>query len=245
VKRSYRAGGTSYDAAASALGGFASQAQDKTFMRGVGDLIGLVKNVVAEPDIKDNRKALQFLAGRTAMVIPNIIKQPIREMDPQFRERSTGFMEEMLYQAAPFGQKAAKTDPYGQQLSKPGTMASRPIDVTDTGTNAVNPIDKMLIKWADSGNWSKAQDPGDRKPWFPSPINNAEFKHAKTGQNVKMNADQLAEFRELAGKRAVALLKLKKLNIDNPTARDIEIVKKTISEARSDMKQRLAYKFSK
>jgi N12 class adenine-specific DNA methylase len=245
VKRSDRAGGTSYDAAASAMGGFASQAQDKTFMRGVGDLIGLVKNIVAEPDIKENRKALQFLAGRVAMVVPNIIKQPIREMDPQFRDRSTGFMEEMLYQAAPYGQKPAKVDPYGQVLHKPGTAASRPLDVADTGTDTVNPIDRMLVKWSDSGKWSKAADPSDRKPWFPAPIMNAEFKHSKTGQNVKMNGEQLAEFREKAGKRAMVLLKAGNLNTQNPTARDVEKVKEIISKSRSDIKKMLAFKFSR
>lgn len=245
VKRSFRSGGGSYDAAASALGGFASQASDKTFMRGVGDLISLTKNIVAEPDIKENRKALQFLAGRLAMVVPNIIKQPVREADPQFRERSNGFMEELLYQAAPFGQKPAKVDPYGNKLEKPGTMAGRPLDVTDAGTDKVNPIDRMLIKWADSGAWSKAENPADRKPWFPAPITNAEFKHTKTGKNVKMSSAQLDEYRQLAGRRAAALLKSQNLNMENPTARDIEKAKEAISQARSDMRKALASKFSK
>lgn len=245
VKRSNRAGGGTYDAAAAAMGGFVSQAQDKTFMRGVGDLIGLVKNIVAEPDIQENRKALQFLAGRVAMVVPNIIKQPIREADSQFRERSEGFVEEMLYQVAPYGQKSAKVNPYGEKLEKPGSSLTRPLDVADTGTDKVNPIDRMLIKWQDSGKWAKADDEKDRKPWFPAPIMNAEFKNPQTGQNVKMNSAQLAEFREQSGKRAMALLKLQKLNMDNPTAMDVEKVKDIISKSRSDMKKMMAFKFAR
>ena len=245
MKRSMRSGGNYYDASASALGGLASQAQDKTFMRGVSDLIGLVKNVVAEPDLKENRKALQFLAGRVAMAVPNIIKQPIREADGQFRERSNGAIEELLYQIAPAGQKPAKIDPYGQVIAKPGTIASRPWDVTDMGTNPVQPWDAMLIRWQDSGKWSKAPDPSDRKPWFPAPILNAEFKHPKTGQNVKMSAEQLATFREMAGKRAAALLKSQNLNMENPTAMDVQKVKDIISQSRSEMKKALAFKFSR
>jgi hypothetical protein len=245
VKRSLRAGGDYYNASASALGGFASQAQDKTFMRGVGDLIGLIKNVVAEPEIQENRKALQFLAGRVAMVVPNIIKQPIREADPQFRERSNGFIQELLYQIAPIGQKPAKIDPYGNKIEKPGTMASRPLDVTDTGTDKVNPIDKMLIKWQDSGKWAKAPDEEDRKPWFPSAILNADFKHKVSGKTVAMDDKQLAEYREVAGKRLTALLKHEAVNFDNPSMLDVLKVKKATAQARSDARKILAYKFSK
>jgi hypothetical protein len=202
--------------------------------------------------LQENRKFHQFLAGRIAMVVPNIIKQPIREGDSMFRERSNGFMEELLYQVAPTGQKPAKVDPYGREARKPVLMdggladsVARSVDIADTGTDKVHPVDRMLIKWRDSGKWAKAADPNDRKPWFPSPILKAEFKHRRTGQNVEMDAAQLKEFREMAGKRTLALLKLNRINYDSPTERDVEAVKNAVSKARTDAKTILSIKYSR
>jgi predicted aminopeptidase len=100
----------------------------------------------------------------------------------------------------------------------------------------VNPIDKMLMRWSD-----KHPD----KAWFPSPIINAEFKHGVTGESVKMNPAQLAEFRTLAGKRAQALLRIRSVNMDNPTEKDVDLVKAAITKARSDTKKALRFKFSR
>lgn len=236
VKRADRSGKGGYDAAAEALGGLASQAQDKSFMKGISDLVALATNLTAQPDLQENRKFQQFLAGRVAMVIPNIIKQPIREADGLYRERSNSFMQEMLYQIAPAGQKEAKVDPYGRPAEKTGTAAGRIIDVTDAGTDKVHPVDAMLLRFRD-------KHPGDS--WFPAPIISAEFKHPKTGQNVKMNEAQLSEFRTLAGKRADAILKREVVNFTNPSMMDVEKVKKAVSQARTDMKKALAFKFAR
>ncbi|MEI6656460.1 MAG: hypothetical protein WCP45_16980, partial [Verrucomicrobiota bacterium] len=236
AKRAARGGGDSYDASMAALGGFVSQVQDKSFMRGIGDFIGLASSVMAEPDLRENRKALQFLAGRTAMVVPNIIKQPIREADNQFRERSNGFMQELMYQAIPYGQKPAKVDPYGDIAQKVGSPVSRMLDVTDAGTDNVHPTDAMLLRWSD-----KHPD----KAWFPSPILHAEYKHPKTGQNIKMDGPQLAEFRTMAGKRLTALLKREVVNSANPSILDVEKVKKATTQARADAKKILSFKFAR
>jgi hypothetical protein len=145
-------------------------------------------------------------------------------------------MEELMYQAVPFGQKPAKLDPYGNPVTKTGIAPLRPIDVSDTGTTKVNPVDTMLLVWSD-----KHPD----KAWFPSAINKATFKNAKTGKEVEMNQAQLVEFREQSGKRASALLKLQKINTVNPTELDIKKVKDIITKSRSDMKAALRHKFSK
>lgn len=236
VKRAHRSGKDNYDAASEALGGLVAQTQDKSFLRGFSDLMALLNNLVAEPDLQENRKFQQFLAGKVAMLVPNIIKQPIREADGLYRERSNSFMQEVLYQAVPYGQKDAKTDPYGREAVKTGTAATRIIDVTDGGSDKVHPIDAMLLKFRD-------KHPGES--WFPAPITHAEFKSRKTGQNIKMDDAQLAEFRTMAGKRADAILKREVVNFANPSKMDVEKVKKAISQARSDMKNALAPKFSR
>ena len=236
VKRTLRSGGDASDAASAAMGGFVAQAQDKSFLKGVGDFTELVTNALAEPDLKDNRKMQQFLAGRVAMVMPNIIRQPIRESDSNFRERSANFMQELLYQAVPYGQKPAKVDPYGQSVTKPGTPIGRTVDVTDAGSDTVHPMDRMLLKFRD-------KHPG--KAWFPSVVNSAEFTNRKTGKSEKMNSEQLAEFKRMAGLRLDAALKTARLNLSNPTDRDIETAKELVSKSRSDAKKLLSFKYSR
>ncbi|TXH15599.1 MAG: hypothetical protein E6R03_06915 [Hyphomicrobiaceae bacterium] len=247
-KRGTRAGQDMSGIAANTLGSLVDQSKEKTFMSGLGDLVGMVENLRTSEEYREplDRKAKQFLAGRVALLVPNIIRQPIREADSNYRERTDSFMTEILYTVVPAGQKPAKVDPYGNEETKRGNSAGRMFDPLDIGTkNDANPIDRMLIRWRDSGKWAKAPNEQDRKPWFPSPITSAEFKHPKTGQNVKMNAEQLAEFRAMAGKRLTAILKREVVNFENPSMLDVEKVKDATSQARSEVKKILAYKYAR
>jgi hypothetical protein len=235
-KRADRSGKDTYDAGMAAMGGLISQAQDKSFMKGIGDFIKLSSSVMTEPDLRENRKALQFLASRAAMVVPNFIKQPLRESDTQFRDRADGFMQSLMYEVAPIGQKPAKVDPYGKKLTKPGVAPLRPIDPTDIGSDSVNTFDRVLLKWSD-----KHPD----KAWFPSPIMKGEFKHARTGAVVEMNQAQLTEFRDIAGKRVTAMLKRAGINMQNPTELDLKKIKEAHTDARSEAKKLVAFKYSR
>lgn len=236
IKRSVRRGEGAGQAGMAVLGSLGAQAKDKTFMRGFSDFVELSTATLTEPDIEKNRRLKQFTASRAAMVVPNFVKQPIREADPAYRERADSFMEELLYQAAPYGQKEAKVDAYGQPVMKPGTTLSRIIDVTESGKEQVNPYDAMLLRWSESGKG---------KAWFPSRITTATFKNVRTGEEQQMDEAQLAEFRELAGKRVMAMLKSRSFNLENPSVIDVEAMKDIHSKARSDIKKALAYKFSR
>jgi hypothetical protein len=250
IQKGFRNGDTVSEAiwraSSNALGSLVSQAKEKSFLRGFSDFLDLSANAISTDDSKepDSRKMKQFIAGRAAMAIPNFIKQPLRELDDNYREKTDSFLQEMLYQAAPIGQKEAKVDPYGDASKKVGFTATRPFDPTDMGTDKVNPVDAMLIRWKNSGKWAKNPDPDNRKPWFPGAITSADFTHKKTGVTTKMDEKQLSEYRELAGKRASALLKSANLNYDSPTHLDIKKVKDIISQSRSLTKKGLAAKFS-
>ena len=236
-KRTNRAGADGAGVASSVLGGLVAQAQDKTYLQGFADLFSLVNNALeSDESLKDNRKFQQFMASRVAMAFPNIIKQPIRETDPMYRARAEDFMQELLYQAAPYGQKEAKADPYGRLAEKTGNPVGRVFDVTDAGTDPVNPYDKALLRWRDSGQG---------KPWFPAPIVNGSFKNNRTGKEQDMTQDQLAEFRNIAGKRVTAMLKREAINLESPTIIDIEKIKDAHSKARSEAKKMIAYKHSR
>lgn len=253
-KRISKNGGDASDIAANTLGGLVAQTKDKTFMRGFSDLTDLMTNAVAADDVKEpnQRKLNQFIIGKMAMAIPNFVKQPLREADNTFRERSDSFSQELMYQVFPYGQKAAKVDPYGDKLEKQKLTGSeaadsaiRAVDFIDAGIDKVNPVDQMLLRWRDSGKWKQAPDEADRKPYFPSPIISATFKNKVTGQTVKMDVEQLSEFREKAGKAAAAKIKSLNLNYKNPSPRDILLVKKAVEDARSSMKTALSHKFSR
>lgn len=235
VKRTTRGGGDASQAAGAALGGFVAQAQDKSFMKGLSDLIALGTNIIADPDVRDNRKLQQFLAGRLAMAIPNIIKQPIREADDNFRERSDSFLQELMYQAVPYGQKAPKIDPYGNESVKTGNAVGRTVDVFDTGTDTVNRYDSMLLRF---------RDLHPDQAWFPSAITHAEYKNPRTGKTEKMDDAQLQEFRVMSGKRAAALMKRESFNTNQPTKYDIDKMKKAHSQAREEIKKVLSFKYS-
>lgn len=250
IKRGMREGKDVSSIVSNMLGSMVSQAKDKSFLRGFSDVIDLGDNVIESireksgdgDSIADNRKLRQFLAGRVAMLMPNIIKQPVREADSAFRERTNSFIEELFYQTLPFGQKEAKVDPYGDVQTKTGTAAVRPFDFTDAGTNQVNPFDTMLIRWRDSGKW---KDTEGGKPWFPQPIVSSSFRNLATGKEQDMTPQQVTEYRDLAGKRATAILKGMNLNTTAPTVNDIELAKKAFSEARRQVKQMIAVKYSK
>jgi hypothetical protein len=247
LKKGIRNGLDVDDLAKSALGGMVSMAKDKSYLKGFADTIEVMQNLGSMGDkegnkASDDRRVKQFLAGRLAMLMPNIIKQPIREADPAFRERTDTFLEELMYQALPYGQKQAKVSPYGEAEVKTGTAAGRVIDFTDAGTTKPTPWDNMLIRWKDSGKWKNTED---GKPWFPQPIVSATFRNGKTGKEQDMTPEQLSEFKTMAGKRATAILNRMNLNIDNPQAKDIEKAKMAISTARSEVKKMLTPKFSK
>jgi hypothetical protein len=244
-KRTLRAGGDASGVAAEIMGSLVSQAQDKTFLRGLGDTVDLLSNAVASPDVKENRKFQQFLAGRIAMVVPNIIKQPIRESDSVYRDKSNGFVEELSYQIFPTGQKEAKISVYGEESKKPGSSISRIIDFSDGGTEKVHPIDTMLLRWRDSGDWSKLPNEDDRKPWFPQDIFKSDYKDTVTGIRTEMDAKQLTEFRTMSGKLAAKVLARTQLNYENPTFLDVEKVRDVISKSRRQTKLALSYKFSR
>lgn len=231
LKRAMR-GGKSYGAAAlSVFGGTLASAQEKTYLAGLSDFFNLAMDSVADDEFEMDARLQQFAASRVGMVIPNFIKQPIRETDPYFRDKAGSFIEEMFYQAVPAaGIKEERITPYGEKEKKTGTMLGRMFDVTDGGTSTVNPIDAMLLRYEN-------KNPGEG--WFPSDPT-ATYTDPRTGeQDVKMTPGQRTMFREMAGKRAVALLKREALNLDNPTERDKDKAKAAFTRARADAKKLL------
>jgi hypothetical protein len=217
----------------SLLGGIVAQTQEKTYLQGLSDMVRLGIDAVGDEEFQGNKQIARFAAGRMAMLMPNIIRQPVREADPNFRERADDFMTEFMYQVVPAGQKPPKRDLYGEAVEKTGTMVGRMVDFTDAGTSTVSPIDEALLRFA-------ASNPSEQ--WFPSAITSSTYTDRATGEQVSMTAAQLDRFREMTGQRVAALTKRAAINTKNPTQKDIETIKAIVSKARADAKKLIAIK---
>lgn len=231
LKKAMRGGKGYGEAALSVFGGTLASAQEKTYLAGLSDFFNLAMDSVADDEFKMDARLQQFAASRVGMVIPNFIKQPIRETDPYYRDKAGNFIEDLFYQVAPAaGMKEEKITPYGEKEKKTGTSLGRVFDVTDSGTSEVNPYDEMFLRY-------ESKNPGEG--WFPGDARNT-YTDPRTGEkNVKMTPGQTKMFRETAGKRATALLKREALNLDNPTERDKDKGKAAFERARADAKKLL------
>jgi hypothetical protein len=208
---------TSGEAMSRILSSFVSQANDKTSLRGASDLQAILAG---------EKPLDRYAADRIASFMPNLIKQAVRESDPYFREKPTEFVEMLQRAAWPRGGSISR-DIYGEEQDKKGTSAGRVIDFTDFGTEKIRDWDEMLWRY-------RQKNPTDF--YAPqSPV--TTYEHG--GKSVKMNPAQAARFKELAGLRTVALLKLQPFNLTNPTELDRKRFEQTVTRARSEVKQAL------
>lgn len=172
-----------------------SQAQDKTFLQGIVKI-----NELMNP----SQSAGKNLARNVAQfIVPNIIRQPLRNLDDYVRETKTA---PWYYHAVPLGGFAeSKYDLYGQPLRKGGT-AVQPLggDIPDRFARVVvdtnlkpndprHPADLALREW-------NRRNPAKGDQYFPSDNSIYSFKDL-LGQNHKLTARQLAEVNRQGGQR--------------------------------------------
>ncbi|MBK1883669.1 DEAD/DEAH box helicase family protein [Luteolibacter pohnpeiensis] len=208
------------EAGSKVINALISQMTDKTFLRGFSDA-----NQIASGQSDLTR----FTAERIAVIVPNIIRQPVRETDPAFREKPDGFLESLSYAMWPNGQQPARRDVYGEVQDKKGGDIRRIVDFTDFGEEEIKPWDEMLWRY-------RQKFPDDAyAPQSPS----TNYVDPRSGDNVRMNPKQAAQFKELAGKRVLALVKREHFNFENPTERDIEKFKSAVTTGRSQVKRML------
>lgn len=228
LKAAHRGRQTYEDARKAMQSALVSQVSDKSFFKGLSDLKNLI---FGESDI--NRFAAERMVS---LAIPNLIRQPVRESDPVFREKGDGFTEQLLAAAYPQG-LPAKHNVYGEKQEKDTALEGgwgslqRIFDFTDAGaTKKAKPYDDMLLKY-------QQQHPA--KAWAPGPAESS-YKDPTTGKETKMNAKQAAFFHEKAGKIVLANLSRETFNLKNPTEADIKKFQNTVDNARSTTRKALA-----
>jgi N12 class adenine-specific DNA methylase len=204
-----------------------NQLSDKTFLRGFSDL----QRLVSDPDVTGSKWA----ASRMGVLMPNIIRQPIREFDTVYREAPDNFMDQLSAQLWPIGQGSPRMDPYGEENKKEGNRLARTVDFTEHSViDPANPYDEMLFRYA--RKHPKEESGSDLKPYFPTSPGRS-WTDPISGEKREMTDTQYRKFAELAGKRGLSLMKRERLNLKNPTIRDIEAYKKALSRARSDTRR--------
>jgi hypothetical protein len=211
------------EALSGSIGSFASQISEKSFMQGVGDLYQLWSG---------KQDMTRFTADMLGRIVPNIIKQPARELDPYARARTDELDKAILYAMFPVGQKEAKADIYGEPVKKGGFSIARILDFTDAQTKDTRKVDEMMWRYMQ-------RHPG--KDELLAPSDPQTTYTGPNGKTVKMTDTQARMFRELAGKQFDARVKSLALNYENPTELDMKKVREAAENARSIAKKILRY----
>ena len=204
-----------FDAVGALMQSIAQQAEEKTFLRGIGDLVS-----AAQGSRKGDRS--NYLANLIASFVPNLIRQPLAKLDPYVRDRSGGFGERLASSVVP--QLAEpKVDAYGEKITQPGLAGWRAlVPITVRQAPDVQRVDRLL------NNWNQAHPEDD---WGPLPLNRTLRLNAKTTR--QMTAAELREYATKAGRLASQMLRNAALNVEKPTADDMKRVKNAFSTART------------
>ena len=218
-KRAQRTGDFSFIGAL--LDGVTKQTEDKTFLRGIGDLMAAVR------DTRGGERE-SYAANFLASWIPNILRQPIRQLDGKVRDaRGAGFGESLLGRVVP-QTLPARVDAMGEEVEKGGFTPWRtsiPIEITSAPD--VARVDRLLRNYAQA-------NPDDA--WAPAPVGR---RVVVGGVPRELTSEEKHTYAVESGKLAARLLASSPLNVDTPTAADIDRVKKAFTVARANAKRRL------
>jgi hypothetical protein len=202
------------DAVSASTRAFADQLSDKTFLSGLGNFY---KTIMGEQSMS------KFVADKIAMLVPNLIKQPLRELDPYYRAKADTIDEEILAAVFPYGIRQAKVDIYGEKSEKLGTPITRLFDFTDSGSVEVNKVDEML--------WRYQQKNPDGET-LPSEAGGSYTPVKGKGQ-VAMTDTQARIYRERAGTNFTNIVRGRSFNYADPTDEDIKNLQKIIEVSRA------------
>jgi hypothetical protein len=207
------------------FGYFLAQAQSKTFVQGIADFISAMQ----DPEHKAGQVGKRFLSS----LVPNIIRQPLRNVDDYARDTRGGGLP---YQALPAeGMAEPKVDVYGKKVEKGGNSVTRLFFTSPTKAYPeLENADKLLLKW-NQGN------PGET--WAPEPLR----RTIKIGATTReMSPTEYREASEAAGARVRTMLagRLSPAQVANPSEKDVELVKNAFEagrhEAREMVKRKVA-----
>ena len=216
--RSTKSKATTSDAFEQFYGWMLAQVKNKTFLRGMGDIIRYTQ---------DQEGAAQY--GKRWMlnaVVPHLIRQPLRKMDKFEREWKT---RKWWYDAIPLSSGSErKVDPAtGKDIKKPATPLTRIV----LPRHKV-PAEKQVQSDELLANWNR-ENPGES--WGPTrppqALNLLDDKGiidlGPKAYNILSKRSALFAQRNLRGE-------LNSRQIRKPTEEDLKIIKKAYEDGRSE-----------
>lgn len=218
--RSLKRGTPAADKLDALWGYFVAQAQGKTFLQAQADMIASLQDGTGMSD-KAKRAFAQGL-------VPNIIRQPLRNLDDFARDQKDAAF---AYQLLPAASNApAKLDVYGKPVEKGGNALSRLVITSGTKPDDIQTAaDKLLLRW-------NQQNPTDK--WAPSPPE----RTYKAGKETKqMTGAEYARFSALVGRKVNTLLagRIGPAAVASPKEADVKAIQNAFERARREAKAEL------
>jgi hypothetical protein len=220
IKDYQRGAKTMGEAGESMVNAWLSQINEKTSLRGAADLIAIANQ---------DKPLDRYAADRIAMIIPNLIRQAVRESDPYFRQPADNFADMVRYALLPYGVTAPRVGLYGDAERRPGANAAkRVVDISKAAAfGAPNPADVMIRNWINQ-NGTKVEGIS-----IPSVERTTDYIDPATKESKTMTPGQKASFDNLAGRFVQIAVKQAALNIENPTQEDMKKMGKITASARA------------
>ena len=226
------------EAFANAVATLARQAQDKTYMRTIGDIAAAYRDPERVFDIARNI-AVGF--------VPNFIRSPLRESDPVIHE--SDFKFENVGEVERFTRNASggridpnppKRDLFGREIEKsefPTQTTSAlyrmlsPLKIYDMRGDVADQMFLMIRRYNE-------MHPNDEFH-MTTPGNSISIPGDKA--RVKMNKDQYDRFLKDQGDLAIKIFseRLDIINLKNPGERDIALFKKVMEVARKHARDKM------
>jgi DNA-directed RNA polymerase specialized sigma24 family protein len=219
--RSIKRNGSTPENLASLWNYMVAQTESKTFLTGLATIYELL----------DGRADLAGASKRTLLqaLVPNIIRQPLRNLDDYVRDTKTA---PATYTLLPTGNLAEpKVDVYGNEIRKGSSPVMRLFFNSALATEPVlEATDRLLMNW-NRANPSMAYAPEQAK---------AVYK-GRDGKEVEMTAEETRRFRLAAGR--LASVKLRAVatpaRVAKPTEADIQAIRSAFSDARREVRERM------
>lgn len=197
------------------IGYFLAQAQSKTFVQGIADFISAMQ----DPENKAGTLGKSFLST----LVPNLIRQPLRNLDDYVRDSGHAPLAYSLVPAP--GNAEKKTDVYGHDVEKAGSPLSRLFFTAPTKPYPeLEQADRMLLEW-------NRVNPAEK--WAPEPLGR---KFTSGGKTIELTPEEYRRTSEEAGAKVRALLrgKLTAAQIARPKAADLKMVKAAFEKGRDE-----------
>jgi hypothetical protein len=229
------------------------QSKDKTFLRTIGDLYEAVFNRE-----RNERLAPRIIQDQLfTKLIPNIVRQPLRETDPFIRASTLrkyedkgpweAGMSSMWYQMAParfspftppprydtWGRPIERFDPSINPANRLFWEIALPVPSRPVEEKALD-LDRLLLRYnrrVEHGDFGPEESPYYAKP--------PDYWYVRGGKTYYWDDQEYARLGQESGTRALSILSRSRLNYQDPTPKDIARIKEVLAESRRRVRMSL------